>query len=139
NFEQRYQRPQQLAAAWGRRGRRVFYLRRTGHLPPDGPPLEVTPIAENVYEVRLALPTKVNVHRWPANKQAVTAAMVGLERLRADWQIDRAVSVVELGTWHPIAEEARAAFSWPMLYDCMDDWSTFPGFAQRPAFLKAEE
>ncbi len=138
NFEQRYQRPQQMAVTWARRGRRVFYIRRNGHLPMDGPPLAVTPIAEGVYEVSMALPAGFNVHARPPGRRAVAAAMAALAQLRTEWNIQRAVSVVELGTWEPIAAAAREQFDWPMLYDCMDNWATFPGFSERPAFLAAE-
>jgi glycosyltransferase involved in cell wall biosynthesis/polysaccharide pyruvyl transferase WcaK-like protein len=138
NFEQRYQRPQQLAAAWGRAGRRVFYVRVGDHLPPDGPGCAVARLAEGVYEVRLALPPGLKLHQGVVPEDLVPAAVAALGALRSQWHIDRAVAVVELGTWGPVAAAAREEFGWPVLYDCMDDWSTFPGFAERPAVLAAE-
>lgn len=138
NWEQRYQRPQQVAAHWGRRGRRVFYVQVDGHLPPDGPPFRVRPVADGVFEVRLALPAGVKLHRGAQPPGTVPAAVAALDALRTQWNIERAVSAVELGTWQPIAAAARKKFGWPVLYDCMDNWSTFPGFSRRPAVLAAE-
>lgn len=139
NWEQRYQRPQQIAAHWARHGRRVFYVRLDRHLDPDGPACRVTPLADRVYEVRLALPPGLRLHHGKQPDGVVPAAVAALDALRAQWNIERAVSLVEFGTWLPIADGARAAFGWPMLYDCMDNWSTFPGFSQRPAVLRAEK
>jgi glycosyltransferase involved in cell wall biosynthesis/polysaccharide pyruvyl transferase WcaK-like protein len=138
DWEQRYQRPQQLATHWGRRGRRVFYLRVNGHLPPDGPPYQVTPLAENVFEVRLALPPGLDLHFAVEPDGWVPAVTAALDALRSGWGIGRAVSVVELGTWGPAAGAARRTFGWPVLYDCMDNWSTFPGFADRAGVLARE-
>jgi hypothetical protein len=46
--------------------------------------------------------------------------------------------VVELGSWQAIAAAAREAFGWPVLYDCMDNWSTFPAVRERPEVLAGE-
>ena len=138
NWEQRYQRPQQTAAHWGRRGRRVFYVRVDDHLPLGGPPFSVTPVADGVYDVRLALPPGARLHRGELPAGFVPAAVAALDALRANWNVERAVSVVELASWQPVAAAARDEFGWRVVYDCMDNWSTFPGFAKRPAFLGAE-
>lgn len=138
NWEFRWQRPQQLAAAWARRGRRVFYLRVTDPLPLGGEPLSVRPLAEGVWEVRLALPEGFDAHQGLEPDGFREAAQAALDALRERWGIERAVSVVELATWAPVAAAARDAFGWPVVYDCMDDWSTFPGFAERPHVLAME-
>ncbi len=138
NWEQRYQRPQQVAACWGRRGRRVFYVRVSRHLPPGGRPYAVTERAPGVFEVTLSLPKGTKLHFAQYPKGFRKEAMRALSALRADWGIDRAVSMVELGAWHPVATAARAQFGWPVLYDCMDDWSTFPGSDEREPLLAAE-
>ncbi len=138
NWEQRYQRPQQIAAHWGRRGRRVFYVRVDDHLPPDGPAFSVTTLAEGVYDVRLALPPGLRLYQGKLPADTVRYAVTALTALRAAWNIEQAVSVVELATWHPVATAAREEFGWRVLYDCMDNWSTFPGFDKHVSFLAGE-
>lgn len=138
NWEQRFQRPQQIAAQWGRRGRRVFYVQIFDDHPPTERPFAVTPIAENVYEVRLALPPDMKLHQSHRPEGTEAAALTALSALRKHWNVDRAISVVEWGAWVPVAVAAREAFGWPVHYDCMDNWSTFPGFSKRPRVLADE-
>ena len=139
DWEFRWQRPQQLAAAWGRRGRRVFYVRISDHLPLDGRPVAVEPVAEGVWEVRLALPEGFDVHLGQVPEGFEAAGLAALRALVADHGIGPAVGLVEMATWTPLAEAARAELGWPVVYDCMDDWATFPGFDERPGFLALED
>jgi glycosyltransferase involved in cell wall biosynthesis len=139
NWEFRWQRPQQMMALWARRGRRVFYLRITDFLPANDKLIAVKPLAENVWEVRIALPKGFSFH---SGKHPDGFATVGLEALRAlreKFEINRAVAVVQFASWTPLACAAREAFGWPLVYDCMDDWSTFPGLSEQPPLLKWEE
>jgi glycosyltransferase involved in cell wall biosynthesis len=139
DWRYRWQRPQQLMTAWARRGRRVFHIHITDFLPPGGDPMVVEPLADGVWEVRLALPEGYDVYAGDHPEGFVDAGMAGLAALATRFGIERAVSVVELATWEPLATAARDAFGWRVVYDCMDDWSTFPGFADTPAFLRCEE
>jgi hypothetical protein len=88
NWTDRYQRPQQLAAAWGRRGRRVFYVRIDDHLPPGGPACDVRRLAEGLYEVRLALPSGTDMEKGVAPEGLVAAARAALDELRRQWRIE---------------------------------------------------
>ncbi len=139
NWEFRYQRPQQMMSVWAKRGRRVFYLRMTDFLPREGPALDVRPLRENVWEVRISLPGDFDVYSGVMPDRHVKAGLEALRILRKNYGITRAVSVVEIATWTPLAQQARAAFQWSVLYDCMDDWKKFPGLADRPQLLEAEE
>lgn len=138
DFDYRYQRPQQTAVTWGRRGRRVFYVQRAGHRLPKGQLFEILPVAENVYTVRLSMPAGTNVYQGPPSRDAVRAAMRSLTALREAWDIGAAVSVAEFGTWWPVVAAARRRFGWPVHYDCMDKWPTFPAFTGRAAVMAAE-
>jgi glycosyltransferase involved in cell wall biosynthesis/polysaccharide pyruvyl transferase WcaK-like protein len=138
DWEFRWQRPQQMMTHWARRGRRVFYLRITDFLPPGDEPVTVSALAENVWEVRLALPDGFDLHAASHPDQVAVDGLASLTALVQEMGIDRAVAVVEHAGWTPLATSARAAFDWPLVYDCMDDWQTFPGFADTPAFLAAE-
>lgn len=138
DWDFRWQRPQQLVSAWGLRGRRTFFLRITDHLPPGGERVQVVPLAEGVWEVRLALPEGFDVFTGELPDGFVEEGLASLAALRERCGLDRAVAMVQLASWTPLAEAARAEFGWRVLYDCMDDWSTFPGFDERPPFLALE-
>lgn len=138
DWEFRWQRPQQMMTHWARRGRRVFYLRVTDVLPDGGPPLVVTPLAENVWEVRLNLPQSFSPHGGRSDNDLVARGMAGLRGLREAHGIDTAVGVAQAAGWTPLARAAVDEFDWRLVYDCMDDWQTFPGFADSPEFLAQE-
>ncbi len=139
NWEFRWQRPQQMMALWGRRGRRVFYLRISDFLPPGGEPVAIEPLAENVWQVRIALPVGFSFYSGEHPEGFTAAGLEALRALRERFAIDNAVAVVELASWTPLARAAREAFGWPIVYDCMDDWKTFPGIGQQPALMAREE
>ena len=61
-----------------------------------------------------------------------------LAALRERFNIEKAVALTEYASWTPLASAARDAFGWPLVYDCMDDWATFPG-GDRPELRKLEE
>lgn len=139
DWTRRFQRPQQRARAWARRGRRVFYLRITEHLDPATRPGEIDAVElePGLWEIRLSLPD-YDVYAGDIPDDLVSAGMASLRTLRERFGISEAVGLVELATWHPLAVAARDGLGWPIVYDCMDDWSTFPGFDERPAFLDRE-
>jgi glycosyltransferase involved in cell wall biosynthesis len=138
DWEFRWQRPQQMMDRWAQRGRRVFVVRLTDHLPLGGEPFTATPLGENLWEVRLALPEGVDPLTGAQPEGATAAGLAGLEALARQFAIERAVSVVEVAGWHPTASATRDSLGWPVVYDCMDDWATFPGFAEQPHFLAVE-
>jgi glycosyltransferase involved in cell wall biosynthesis len=139
DWTRRFQRPQQRARAWARRGRRVFYLRITEHLDPTTRPgdVDAVELEPGLWEVRLSLPD-YDVYAGDIPDDLVSAGMASLRTLCERFAIADAVGLVELATWHPLAVAARDELGWPIIYDCMDDWSTFPGFDERPAFLDRE-
>ena len=118
----RYQRPQQLMAELGRRGHRVFYLvpvqsssRRIG----------VRRVAPNVWEVELPHEGRVERFEGGWTAEQTQRLMEGLQSLRRECDIACAVAIVQLPTWADLAIAASSAFAWPVIYDCMDDWSSF--------------
>ncbi|HYR46776.1 MAG TPA: glycosyltransferase, partial [Thermoanaerobaculia bacterium] len=136
SWEFRFQRPQQLAAQFGRHGHRVFYLSLTGFLPPDGPAWELETCAPNVSEVRTQALAEPNVYAGKLGEEDLSQLEDALASLAQAHDVRRAVCLVHLPYWAPLAERLRKRFGWPILYDCMDDWSTFPGIG--PEVLSAE-
>jgi glycosyltransferase involved in cell wall biosynthesis len=95
DWDQRFQRPQQLMARFAAAGHRVFFVR-----PRFGRAYALRLKRENVYEVTVPSPS--------------------LDALRNDCGIGEAAIIVQLPFWWPLAREARERFAWPVVYDCMD-------------------
>ncbi len=133
----RWQRPQQLVSKLADAGHRVFYLHPSEFLPPADRPFEVFRLRENVWEIRLAPPVEVDVYsgRVPGATAAWFPRM--LDELRREMGIDCAVSLVQVASWSRVALDARERFGWRVVYDCMDEWKSFPGISS--ALLASEE
>jgi GT2 family glycosyltransferase len=48
-----------------------------------------------------------------------------------------AVCLVQIPFWGPLAERLRERLGWRVVYDCMDEWTNFPGFGE--SVLSLEE
>jgi GT2 family glycosyltransferase len=82
-------------------------------------------LAENVWGVRLPGPPEINIYTDLAVGEIFDAAIEGLAELRDDGRIDRALVVVDLPFWGPIALESRSRWGWKVVYDCMDEHAGF--------------
>ncbi len=40
------------------------------------------------------------------------------------------ICIVQIPFWAPIAERLREMLGWSVVYDCMDEWTNFPGFGK---------
>jgi glycosyltransferase involved in cell wall biosynthesis len=130
----RRQRPQQLAEALGRRGRRVFY----GSLEGSGEPAEAAGAAPGV----TLLPIPGIRREDPADRRLegdrLEAAASGLSAARDRFGLREAVLLVESPFWAPLAAALRRRFGWRVVYDCLDAHDAFG--ANRPGvFAGAEE
>lgn len=133
----RWQRPQQLMSALADRGHRVFFFKTSAFLPPGPRTFEAAPLRDNVWEITLAPPVPFDLYRGEI--PAATAAWFPrmLDELRREFGIVAAVSVLQIATWRQVAEEGRARLGWKVVYDCMDEWTNFPGI--RSAIVREEE
>ena len=129
----RRQRPQQLAAALARRGRRVFYgsLEGSGE-PPDpvgaDPGVTLLPIAG----IRREDPADRRLEGRP-----LAAAIAALEAARMRFDLREAVVFVQSPYWEPLAAALRRRFGWQVAYDCLDAHEGFS--TNRPGSLDAAE
>jgi GT2 family glycosyltransferase/glycosyltransferase involved in cell wall biosynthesis len=121
----RWQRPQQFMSALARRGHPVWYVSRTGISARSA--YVARRVAPNVHEVELRLPGPLMDLEGNLDAHAIEQAMESLRALRSGEDLAAAAIVVQIPSWAPIALEARREFGWRVLYDCMDDWSAFPG------------
>lgn len=129
DWEFRWQRPQQLMAGLARAGHRVFYL-STSRFPAGRPgSYEIHRLRDDVFEIRISDHHPFSVYSGVYPTTALEAAKAALRNLREDLGIGFAVGMVQVPTWSPLARWARDELGWPLVYDCMDEWTGFPGMA----------
>jgi hypothetical protein len=130
----RFQRPQQLLSRLGASGHRVFYLAQT--FRSHGPLYEIRVLGPQIYEVSLR-GADLNPYADALDEPKVAPLFSALDALRRDFALEASVSLVELPFWWPLAARARAAFDWPIVYDCLDDHSGFE--TNRAEMVREEE
>jgi GT2 family glycosyltransferase len=129
----RRQRPQQLAEALARRGRRIFY----GSLAGEGEPAEATGVAPGV----TLLPIAGARREDPADRRlegpALAEAVEALAQARDRFEIHEAALLVQSPFWTPLARALSLRFGWKVVYDCLDEHGAFP--ANRRSVLASAE
>lgn len=125
DWEFRRQRPQHLAAGLAARGHPVFVVSRTT-ISTGG--ATAHPLEPGVEEIRLPLPHPLaQAEAFPLDAQFVSAAVDAIDALCRSRGFERAIVLVQMPSWGPVALELRRRLGWPLVYDCLDDWSDFPG------------
>ena len=137
DWDFRFQRPQQLATQFGRHGHRVFYLSTTQFLSPGGAAWDLARKAERVGELRIRSRRALNVYSGKMEVADMDALVASFEALAADLSMGDAVCLVQIPFWGPLAERLRERLGWRVVYDCMDEWTNFPGFGE--SVLSLEE
>lgn len=134
DWDFRFQRPQQLMAQMARDGHRVFYLKSTSFLHPDSSrKFRARELGPNLWEVELAARGVPDVYGRAIEGEQADLLLSGLDELRQTLRIEGAVAVVQVSAWARLALEARSRWGWRVVYDCMDDWESFPGHDPRNA------
>ncbi len=137
DWDFRFQRPQQLATQFGRHGHRVLYLSTTRFLAEGGPAWDLARKAENVGELRIRSRRALDVYGGSLDDGEVDILAEAFEAMAADLAMGDAVCLVQIPFWAPLAERLRERMGWRIAYDCMDEWTNFPGFGS--AVLTREE
>ena len=138
DWEFRYQRPQQVMAAFAAMGHRVFYISVSRFLPADSyPRFEIHELAPNVFEVRLAVERAPSLYGEIVDGENADALLASLRDLRRHFAIETAVSFVTLPSWCDVVAAAKARWGWHVLYDCMDEWDGFD--VMHPIIIEAEK
>jgi GT2 family glycosyltransferase/glycosyltransferase involved in cell wall biosynthesis len=128
DWDFRFQRPQQLGTQFGRHGHRVFYLSTTQFLAEGGPAWDLARKAENVGELRIRSRRALDVYRGSLDAADLDVLAESFEELAGDLAMGDAVCLVQIPFWAPLAERLRDRLGWRVAYDCMDEWTNFPGF-----------
>ena len=125
DFDFRFQRPQQMASEFARRGHRVFWISPTRFLPStSAEAYEASRLRENLWEVHLRS-RQPDIYMGELDTDQVAAMSGSLDRLCRDWGIAGHTILVQLPFWRELALQLRAKLCSIILYDCMDDWETF--------------
>ncbi len=120
-WEFRRQRPQQLARCFSRSGDRVYYpfLR----LREDRPAPEL--VESGIWRIGLAGNPGLDPYRDRLPAADVESALASLRELSAEHPLDGCWVIAQLPFWRPLAERVRETFGGALLFDCMDDFSSF--------------
>ncbi|WP_321472004.1 glycosyltransferase [uncultured Paludibaculum sp.] len=125
-FDFRFQRPQQLAVRFAEEGHRVFWVSPGRHVPPScAEAYEMLDLRENLWEVRLR-GRKSSIYEGTLDADRAKELLDGLSEFYRDAGIVESCVFIQLPFWRRLALGLRAAFGSAVLYDCMDDWETFP-------------
>ncbi|MEP6993086.1 MAG: glycosyltransferase, partial [Acidobacteriota bacterium] len=130
DWDFRFQRPQQLATQFGRHGHRVFYLSTTQFLAEGGPAWDLARKADGVAELRIRSRRPLDIYRGSIDGADLNVLADAFEALSQDLAMGDAVSLVQIPFWAPLAERLRDRLGWRVAYDCMDEWTNFPGFGR---------
>ncbi len=133
----RWQRPQQLLSQLADAGHRVFVFKTTEFLRTGGAAFQIAPMRENVWEVMIAPPVLIDVYSGAIDPANVAWFPKLFDEMRRELNIVSAVSVLHVATWREAADEARRRYGWKIVYDCMDEWDSFPGM--KGELVAAEE
>jgi glycosyltransferase involved in cell wall biosynthesis len=129
----RRQRPQQLAEALARRGRRVFY----GSLRGSGEPEEAVGVAPGVTLLPILGVRREDPSDRRLAEPALAAALAGFAQARDRFDLREAALLVQSPFWGPLAAALRKRFGWRIVYDCLDDHEEFS--TNRPQILASAE
>lgn len=129
----RRQRPQQLAEALARRGRRVFY----GSVRGCGEPREPVGAGPGVTLLPLEGPRREDLPEKRLSGRALARALDGVAAAHERFGLGRAALLVQSPFWAPLAAALKERLGWRVLYDCLD---AHEGFAtNRPRVLAGAE
>jgi GT2 family glycosyltransferase len=113
----RFQRPQQIATRLAANGHRVFYIQAVLRQDKN---VAVRKIQENIFECQLPSIKPLNIYKDTLDKDSIDAILGGMRLLEEYFNIQEAVSLINLPFWGPVALVLRAHNGWKVVYDCMD-------------------
>ncbi len=128
-----FQRPRQLAVQFGRAGHRVLFVSTTGVLSPDSAPGELAGRGFNVDELKIRSRRELDIIGGRLDAGDIDVLARSFEEMAVRLSIGDAISIVQIPFWAPLAERLRETLGWKIVYDCMEDWETFPGLGSEVA------
>ncbi len=137
DFDFLYQRPQQLCRQFALNGHRVFYLKTAFGRPIlSRRSYKARYIESRIIEVMLPCHGGLVVYRDCIDESTCQLFSECMADLCKDYGISKAICLVQLPFWWPLASKLRERFGWKIVYDCMDEHA---GFSQYGAAMLAYE
>jgi len=125
DFEFRFQRPQQIAAEFARRGHRVFWLSPGRHLPLSHPKrYEAIQLRPDLWEIHFR-GENLDIYSGSLTEEDAAPISAGLREVYRDFAITENCVLLQFPFWRRIGLGLRAAFNSKVIYDCMDDWQNW--------------
>jgi hypothetical protein len=121
----RRQRPQQLARCFARAGWRVYYPRL--RLAPQAEPPQS--LESGIWQLTLAGDATLDPYRRALTAAEADTALAALRQLPPAHDLRGGWVVAQLPGWRALGEAVRDAFGGALLFDCMDDFSSFSDHA----------
>jgi GT2 family glycosyltransferase/glycosyltransferase involved in cell wall biosynthesis len=125
DFAFRFQRPQQLAVEYARRGHRVFWISANRFLPlTSSTPFTLRKLRDNLWEADLrAEPVDIYQHELsPALQHSLQSSFHEFAR---ECSILDNIILVQLPFWRRSALDLKELTGGVLAYDCMDEWHSF--------------
>ena len=139
DFDFRFQRPQQVAAQFARKGHRVFWVSPARFLESKrDDPYEAVPLRENVWEVRLR-GRRPDVYGGQLTPEENAAYVDSLRHLYRDFHISESCAMLQFPYWRQLGLALREACGSVLVYDCMDDWQNWTAEPRIGNFSLSEE
>jgi len=124
NWDYRIQRSQHLLRKFSQNGHRVFYLKT--NLRNLSEPYQIKLLEDNIYEIELNSPKFFDIYKDKFNKNLVDELISSFQKLSHDLKLDP-FCFVEFPTWIDLVLELRTLFNYKVIFDCLDDFGSFPG------------
>ena len=110
DFDFRFQRPQQIAAEFARRGHRVFWISPTRFLPVSSPEAyQAVPLRDNLWEIHLR-GRQPDIYMGDLQPDVLHSLSEALEHFYLDWGVAEHAVLVQLPFWRRLALKLRARF-----------------------------
>jgi polysaccharide pyruvyl transferase CsaB len=125
DFDFRFQRPQQIAAEFARRGHRVFWVSPGRFLPPGDPKAyEAIPLRENLWDIHLR-GNRPEMYTGALSAEQAASFHAGLSEVYKEFAIAESCVILQFPFWRQIGLRLREEFGSKVVYDCMDDWQNW--------------
>jgi GT2 family glycosyltransferase/glycosyltransferase involved in cell wall biosynthesis len=129
DWSARFQRPQQTMLQFAKNGHRVFYVTGSRTCRHSGK-FSVTEVAPSVFVVALHFAVLQDIYHAHLREDNKASLLESIAALCRAYRIKTAVAIVHLPFWTALAVALRQSRGWRIAYDCMDEWSEFPGIGQ---------
>lgn len=120
----RYQRPQQIATQFAKKGHRVFYIKNEftpGIIENGYAPFLVEKITNNIYEITLSASRNLFIYDDKPTRLDIEIMMASIKNLINCASIINPIAKLDHPFWANLADK----ISMPIIYDCMDNHQGF--------------